>query len=126
MAVRRLVVIALFATGAALIAVFGFFYFRDNFATHYPMKVISTRVFLAGEIPWWNFYDGGGQPLAGNPNSLTFYPDNVLYLFLPAHVAFNLHFIFHLVGAWFAMRALSRSTPAAWLYVLSGAAISAT
>ena len=119
------------ATGiiAAAAVVFSsvfFFFFRDNFSTHYPIKVISAAIFRAGELPYWNFYDGGGQPLAGNPNTLTFYPDNVLYLFLPAHVAFNLHFIFHLVGAWFAMRALSRSTPAAWLYVLSGAAISAT
>ena len=119
------------ATGiiAAAAVVFSsvfFFFFRDNFSTHYPIKVISAAIFRAGELPYWNFYNGGGQPLAGNPNTLTFYPDNLLYLFLPAHVAFNLHFIFHLVGAWFAMRALSRSTPAAWLYVLSGAAISAT
>src|SRR6184192_110949 len=126
MSARRVVPAVLVAIAATCIAVFGFFYFRDNLGTHYPIKVISARIFRAGQIPWWNFYDGGGQPLAGNPNTLTFYPDNVLYLFLPAHVAFNLHFIFHLVGAWFAMRALSRSTPAAWLYVLSGAAISAT
>jgi hypothetical protein len=83
-------------------------------------------VFRGGEIPYWNFYDGGGQPLAGNPNTLTFYPDNFLYLLLPPHVAFNLHFLLHLVAAWFAMRALSRSPWSAWLYVLSGVAISAT
>lgn len=102
-----------------------FFYFRDNFATHYPVKVISTAAWRAGAIPWWNFYAGGGQPLAGNPNTLSFYPDNALYLFLPAHVAFDLHFVLHLVLAWFAMRALTRSRWAAWLYVLSGMAISA-
>jgi len=134
MVARRLVVIALCATGAALIAVFGFFYFRDNFATHYPLKVISARVFRGGEIPWWNFYDGGGQPLAGNPNSLTFYPDNFLYLLLPPHVAFNLHFLLHLALAWVAMRALSREIGvssdaanfAATMYAMSGLAISAT
>jgi hypothetical protein len=102
-----------------------FFYFRDNFATHYPVKVISAAAWRAGEIPWWNFYAGGGQPLAGNPNTLSFYPDNALYLFLPAHVAFDLHFVLHLALAWFAMRALTRSRWAAWLYVLSGMAISA-
>src|SRR5206468_12518057 len=94
---------------ALAISWFGFFFYRDNFSTHYPVKVISSRIFQAGEIPYWNFHDGGGQPLAGNPNTLTFYPDNFLYLILPAHVAFNLHFIIHLVAAWFAMRALSRS-----------------
>ncbi|HEV2722085.1 MAG TPA: hypothetical protein VG323_18840 [Thermoanaerobaculia bacterium] len=102
-----------------------FFYFRDNFSTHYPIKVISAAAWRAGEIPWWNFYAGGGQPLAGNPNTLSFYPDNVLYLFLPAHVAFDLHFVLHLALAWLAMRALTRSTWAAWLYVFSGIAISA-
>src|SRR2546428_4406215 len=117
--------LAALIAAAAASSIF-FFFFRDNFSTHYPIKVISAAIFRAGELPYWNFYDGGGQPLAGNPNTLTFYPDNLLYLFLPAHVAFNLHFIIHLVGGWFVMRALSRSTPAAWLYVLSGAAISAT
>ena len=58
--------------------------------------MLSAAAFRAGEIPWWNFADGGGQPLAGNPNTLTFYPDNILYLVLPAHVAFNLHFLLHL------------------------------
>ena len=61
MTVRRVLIGALLATGAALIAVFGFFYFRDNFFTHYPVKTISARVFRAGQIPWWNYYEGGGQ-----------------------------------------------------------------
>ena len=112
MAVRRGLIALLLATAAACIAVFGFFYFRDNFFTHYPIKVISARIFRAGQIPWWNFYDDGGQPLAGNPNTLTFYPDNFLYLILPPHVAFNLHFLLHLALAWFAMCALCRQTGA--------------
>jgi len=99
MPARRVVLLLLFASAAGLIAVFGFFFFRDNFSTHYPIKVISARIFRVGEIPYWNFYDGGGQPLAGNPNTLTFYPDNFLYLVLPAYVAFNLHFLLHLVAA---------------------------
>jgi hypothetical protein len=134
MAARRVVLALLLATAAGLIAVYGFFYFRDNFATHYPIKVISARMLRAGEIPWWNFHDDGGQPLAGNPNALTFYPDNFLYLILPPHVAFNLHFLLHLALAWMAMRALCRqrgisqgaSTFAATMYAMSGLAISAT
>src|SRR3954451_23569098 len=109
----------------ALVATFGFFFFRDNFSTHYPIKVLSAGAFRSGEIPWWNFADGGAQPLAGNPNTLTFYPDNVLYLVLPAHVAFNLHFVLHLIAAWFAMRSLTRSRFGAWLWILSGVAMSA-
>jgi hypothetical protein len=134
MSARRAAAAVLVAIAAACIAVFGFFYFRDNLGTHYPIKVISARIFRAGQIPWWNFYDGGGQPLAGNPNTLTFYPDNILYLFLPPHVAFNLHFLLHLGIAWFAMRALCRQVGAsrfaanfaATLYALGGIAISAT
>ncbi len=121
----RLFFLLLLAVSGALLAWFGFFFFRDNFSTHYPIKVLSAAAFRAGEIPWWNFADGGGQPLAGNPNTLTFYPDNFLYLLLPAHVAFNLHFLIHLALGWFAMRALTRSTFGAWLWVLSGVAISA-
>jgi hypothetical protein len=111
---------------ALAIATLGFFFYRDNFATHYPIKVISQQLWRAGEVPYWNFFDGGGQPLAGNPNTLSFYPDNVLYLFLPAHVAFNLHFLIHLALGWLAMRALTKSNAAAWMYALSGVAISAT
>jgi hypothetical protein len=136
-------------TAAILVSVFGFFFFRDNFSTHYPIKALSALSFRAGEIPYWNFSDGGGQPLAGNPNTLTFYPDNVLYVLLPADVAFNLHFLLHLGLAWLAMRALVRdvvrrrleaapanverrwpvpdsSSFAAWVYVLSGLAVTAT
>src|SRR5581483_1245718 len=134
MGVRRALIVVLLATGAALLSVYGFFYFRDNFSTHYPVKVISAQIFRSGQIPWWNFYDGGGQPLAGNPNTLTFYPDNFLYLIFPAHVAFNLHFLLHLALAWFAMRALCRAVGAsanaanfaATMYAMSGVAISAT
>lgn len=121
----RLLFLLLLAILGVLLASLGFFFFRDNFATHYSIKVLSAAAFRAGEIPWWNFADGGGQPLAGNPNTLTFYPDNFLYLLLPAHVAFNLHFLLHLALGWLAMRALTRSSFGAWLWVLSGAAVSA-
>lgn len=123
----RNTLITVVIAGAALIASFyGFFFYRDNFSTHYPVKVLSALSLRAGEIPYWNFADAGGQPLAGNPNTLTFYPDNILYLFLPAHVAFNLHFLLHLIAAFFVVRALTRSNFAAAMYALSGIAISAT
>ena len=125
MRVRPLVLVLLLAVCCSLLAYWGFFFFRDNLSTHYPLKKLSAGLLRAGEVPYWNFHDGGGQPLAGNPNALTFYPDDFLYALLPAHVAFNLHFLLHLIAAWFAMRALSRSPWAAWMYVLSGVAISA-
>src|SRR5436305_9824798 len=122
---RRLLVILLPSAFCLLLSYFCFFFHRDNFSTHYPIKVLSASAFRSGDIPFWNPFDAGGQPLAGNPNTLTFYPDNFLYLILPAHVAFNLHFLIHLVLVWIAMRALARSTFAAWMWVLSGMAVSA-
>lgn len=122
---RHFAALLLVAAACSLLATFAFFFHRDNFSTHYPIKAVSAAAFRAGEIPFWNPFDGGGQPLAGNPNALTFYPDNVLYLVLPAHAAFNLHFLLHLAAGWLAMRALARSTFAAWVLVLSGIAISA-
>jgi hypothetical protein len=122
---RRVLAALLLAASCSLVAVYGFFFHRDNFSTHYPIKVVSAAAFRAGELPYWNAFDGGGQPLAGNPNTLTFYPDNFLYLLLPAHAAFNLHFLIHLVLGWLAMRALTRSRFAAWTLVLSGIAVSA-
>lgn len=131
---RRAALAVAFLVAASVVAQFGFFFFRDNFSTHYPLKVLSARVFQSGAIPYWNFHDGGGQPMAGNPNALTFYPDNVLYLLLPGHVAFNLHFLLHLAGAFLAMRWLlaARGCSAgashfgAALYAMSGMAVSAT
>jgi hypothetical protein len=125
---RRIVIAAWVAAAAAMLVTSwtGFFFFRDNFATHYPLKWISAASMRALDIPWWNFHAGGGQPLAGNPNALTFYPDSLLYLVLPVHAAFNLHFLLHLGGGWMAMRKLTSSPFAATVYVLSGAAISAT
>ncbi len=119
---------------AAATSWFGFFYFRDNFSTHYPIKALSAAAFRSGEIPYWNFQLAGGQPLAGNSNTLTFYPLNVLYLFLPVHVAFNLHFLLHVAAGVAAMRALCRArgiSPraasfAALVYALSGVVVSAT
>src|SRR5260221_4241556 len=148
---RRLFTPILLAAGGLLLATLGFFFFRDNFSPHSPMKVVSAAAGRAGTIPWWNATDAGGQPLAGNPNALTFSPDNILYLLLPPHVAFNLHFLLHLLLGWIALRALIREeigapasrppaqpaawkaalldvdgpTFGAWLWVSSGAAVSA-
>ncbi|HXI12746.1 MAG TPA: hypothetical protein VNM92_08870 [Thermoanaerobaculia bacterium] len=110
-----------------------FFFYRDNFSTHFPIKLISASLFRAGEIPYWNFFAGGGQPLAGNPNTLTFYPDNLLYLLFPALTAFNLHFLIHLTIAFFAMRSLAiaigasrrAATIGATFYLISGITVSA-
>lgn len=130
----RILVIVLVAAAMLTISWLGFFFFRDNFATTLPLKAVAVEAWRAGEIPYWNSLYKGGQPLAGNPGMLTFYPSNVLYLFLPLHVAFNLHFLVHILIGGLAMRALclARGTSrhaalfAAAVYMLSGVMISST
>lgn len=136
-AIRRSHLASLAYTAVALAVLLAFsqlffFYFRDNFSTHYPIKVVSAEAFGRLEIPYWNFAAGGGQPLAGNPNTLTFYPDNLLYLLLPAPMAFNLHFLIHLIVGGWIIRLLARrqgceegtARLVAVIYVLSGPVIS--
>jgi len=129
---RRLAVATIVLLLSAATASFCFFYYRDNFSTHYPVKTISASTLRSGEIPMWNFHAGGGQPLAANPNFLTFYPTTLFYLVAPPMIAFNLHFLLHLVAAFFALRALTMSlgcSPRAAslggaLYTISGVAVS--
>lgn len=121
---RRIIAAALVLLAALAFAWFGFFFFRDNFATHYPNKVLLAEAFRGGDVPWWSFHDGGGQPFAGSSNTQTFYPTNVLYLVLPPHVAFNLHVLLHLIIGWVVMRKLTRSAFTATVYTLSGVVVS--
>lgn len=110
----------------------GLLYYRDNFSTHYPVKSATPEIVGDG-LPLWIPSVGGGQPLAGNPNYLTFYPTTLLYLLFPSHVAFNLHFYLHLVLGWFGIWLLLRrintsrdsAVIAASLYIVSGTTISA-
>lgn len=110
------------------------FYYRDNFATHLPARSVIAESWSRGELPLWNPWIGGGQPLGGNPNTLAFYPTGLLQILLPLHVSFNLHFWLHLLGGAVAMRLLARlhgmsdgaATGAAVVYLFSGATVSAT
>jgi len=105
-----------------------FFFYRDNFSTHYPVKDLTSTILHAGELPLWNPQVGGGQPLAGNPNTLAFYPDTLLYMVFPPRIAFDLHFIFHVLAGVLAMfglllaRGVTRRSAAigAALYLVSG------
>jgi hypothetical protein len=127
----RLLVALAFASALAL-SWTSHLFFRDNFSTHFPARSVSAAVLRSGEIPFWNFFVAGGQPLAGNPNNLTFYPTTLLDLVLPGHVAFNFHFYLHLILGFLALRAAALrmgaapapAAVAAGTYVLSGAAIS--
>lgn len=101
-----------------LIAGSGTLILRDVLQVHLMLKVPLVRALQAGYFPLIDPFRGGGQALAGNPNALPFYPDNLLFLVAPLLWAFNAHFWIHLllapVAAYWMARAFGLSRPASW------------
>jgi hypothetical protein len=103
-------------------------FLRDTFNAHLPMKWAEAEALHRGAIPLIDPWRAGGQPLAGNPNAVPFYPDNILYLMASPIWALNAHFWLHLLLAPFAFAWMARSLglrrEAAWAgavcYTLSG------
>lgn len=83
-------------------------YVRDVLNTHLEMKVAQAEAMRAGRLPLIDPYRAGGQPLAGNPNAVPFYPDNALYWLAPVFWALNAHFWLHWLVAPLAMFWLAR------------------
>jgi hypothetical protein len=106
--------------------------YQDAVMTHLPGKAATVALLRSGEFPFLNPYASCGQPLAGNPNFGTFFPDVLAYLVLPLHVAFGLRsalaFVLGFVGARRWARAEGASRDAADLaglaFVLSGVFVS--
>ncbi|HEX3131354.1 MAG TPA: hypothetical protein VH394_28715 [Thermoanaerobaculia bacterium] len=84
-------------------------YLRDVLNTHFPMKTSQAVAMRSGYFPILEPYRAGGQPLAGNPNAVPFYPDNLLYLKAPVFWALNAHFWLHLLLAPFAFAWMARA-----------------
>ncbi|HLX07540.1 MAG TPA: hypothetical protein VKY89_06720 [Thermoanaerobaculia bacterium] len=77
-------------------------YMRDVLNAHLPMKVAEAQALRQGWFPLLDPYRGGGQPLAGNPNAVPFYPTNLLLLWATPIWSLNAHFWIHLLLAPFA------------------------
>lgn len=75
------------------------FFYRDVSFFHYPLKRLVTEAYARGEWPLWNPYIQLGQPLLANPNSMAFYPTQIVFQILPFETAFELHFILHCILA---------------------------
>jgi hypothetical protein len=84
-------------------------YLRDVLNTHFPMKTAQAVAMRSGYFPILDPYRAGGQPLAGNPNAVPFYPDNLLYLKARVFWALNAHFWLHLLLAPFAFAWMARA-----------------
>jgi hypothetical protein len=93
-------------------------YMRDVLNAHLAMKWSEARALHQGYFPLLDPYRGGGQPLAGNPNAVPFYPTNALLLGASPMWALNAHFWIHLLLAPFACFWMARrwglSREAAW------------
>jgi hypothetical protein len=106
--------------------------YQDAPMTHLPGKWATVEMLRAGTFPFIQPYASFGQPLAGNPNYGTFFPDTLLFLILPLSVAFGAHFALAAVLAFVGARRWARAEGvdpvpaevAAFAFVLSGVFLS--
>jgi hypothetical protein len=82
--------------------------YQDAIMTHLPAKAAAVEQARAGAFPFLNPYASFGEPLAGNPNFGTFFPDMVAFLALPLPVAFGLRFALAAVLAYAGARRWAR------------------
>lgn len=105
---------------------------RDVFTTHLHLKAYGAAALAHGSVPAFNPTWALGQPFAGNPNALPYYPGNLLYLLLPFWSAFNAHYVLHWLLAFVGFRRLAQelgqsalgATVAALTYAGSGYVLS--
>ncbi|HKB07620.1 MAG TPA: hypothetical protein VKF61_05005 [Candidatus Polarisedimenticolia bacterium] len=104
------------------------FYLRDVFNTHLELKWAGIEAMRHGRLPLIDPYRAGGQPLLGNPNALTLYPDALLFFVASPLRALSAHFWIHFLLAPFSFfwlaRALGLGRASSWAagvcYALSG------
>jgi len=82
--------------------------FRDAQVTHWPWRRIAVASLASGRVPFVNASASGGQPLLANPNAVLLYPTFLLERVAPPTVAFNLHYLLHVLWAFAGARALAR------------------
>jgi len=82
--------------------------FRDAQVTHWPWRRVATASLDSGRVPFVNASASGGEPLLANPNAVLLYPTFLLERVAPPTVAFNLHYLLHVLWAFAGARALAR------------------
>ncbi len=94
-------------------------FLRDTFHFHLPAKHTTGEALRAGYLPLVDPHRGGGQPALGNPNTVSYYPDNLLFAVTDPIWALNAHFFLHWLlaplGGYWLLRTLGLSVEAAWL-----------
>jgi hypothetical protein len=99
------------------------FYMRDLTRYYYPTKQILREIVHSGELPYWNRYFSGGQPMAANPEHEVFYPLTWLILLPSYDLGFRLHILVHvfigLLGMYALLRSMELRPFAAWFGAVS-------
>jgi hypothetical protein len=85
------------------------FYYRDLYLHFLPQKRLLVDLIHSGQLPLWDRFLHGGQPLLADPNNVCFYPTSFLYLILPLFTAFSLDIVLHFLFASLAAYALARA-----------------
>lgn len=81
--------------------------FRDAHMTHWPWRRVAMTMLSSGKAPFVNDTASGGQPFLANPNAGLLYPTVLLEKVLSPAAAFNLHYLLHVLWAFFGARALA-------------------
>src|SRR5262245_48789967 len=82
--------------------------FRDAQVTHWPWRRVAVDSLSAGKVPFVNASASGGEPLLANPNAVLLYPTMLLEKVVAPAAAFNLHYLLHVLWAFFGARTLAR------------------
>jgi hypothetical protein len=80
----------------------------DGYRLAYPFEDYVIQALRAGRIPLWNPYLFSGNPALAHPQTLVFYPLQLIFRFLPAHQSMNWALILHVWLAGFGMALLCR------------------
>ena len=83
--------------------------YQDALMTHLPAKASTVEQMRQGALPFLSPYASFGEPLAGNPNFGTFFPDMLAFLVLPLPVAFGMRFALAAVLAYAGARRWARA-----------------
>ncbi|MEP6470405.1 MAG: hypothetical protein ABJC28_00215 [Acidobacteriota bacterium] len=81
--------------------------FRDAHMTHWPWRRVAMAMVSSGHAPFVNETASGGQPFLANPNAVLLYPTVLLEKVFSPAAAFNLHYLLHVLWAFFGARVLA-------------------
>lgn len=91
--------------------------FMDTITHGYPLRMAVARQIRDATLPLWMPNIFSGTPLAANPQLATWYPPHLLFYLMPGPLVYGvlciLHYIWGGSGAYFFVRRITDSLPAA-------------